>query len=660
VATKKRGKQPSSRDKSSSQLSSSSPSGRRWQLIVVGVAIALTIFAYSNAVRGKFVYDDNFQIVKNPLIQHSQYFWQAMTSDVWAFKGEREEARSNYWRPVFVALLALDYKLFGLDPTGWHFVNIIAHLLVTLLVYRMLVVLQLGPAICAAITWIFATHPAHVQSVTWISGAPDVLMSVFLLGSFLFYMRVRRRPSWFNRGAALALFAIALLSKEAAITFPAIIFLTEFTLSKGERKASKPALITAGKMCLPFLAGAVLFVLVRYLLIHVMRSLIPNAPGLATVLLTIPSMLLFYLKQIVFPFELGPHHGLRYVDSSNIAFANFLLPFVLIGSAAWAMAFLIRRNKAYSIGLIWFLMPLLPVLDARIFPPEMLVQDRYLYLPMIGLLIILAVGVSELASRFAPDKPLKIWSGKFPVTRAGLIACSIGLVLAITLAGMTRRYNPVWGDGIALYEHGVRVDPTSATAYSELGSEYQSAGRLADARAALTKALEIRPDLTSANTSMGVVARQERRYDEAERYLKRVLEVYPDNDVAREQLGLAYQEQGKLNEALALFDEGRRLMPYKADTYTVNIAVLHKLGNRDAEAQAELESLIPQLSSSTDPDVLKAWWYLGELYRQQGKASDSMIAYQQYLRATENIDSPQVRQLRQLASQALQRLKSGR
>jgi tetratricopeptide (TPR) repeat protein len=114
---------------------------------------------------------------------------------------------------------------------------------------------------------------------------------------------------------------------------------------------------------------------------------------------------------------------------------------------------------------------------------------------------------------------------------------------------------------------------------------------------------------------MGVVARQKRRYDEAERYLKRVVEIYPDNDVAREQLGLAYQEQGKLNEALALFDEGRRLMPYKADTYTVNIAVLYKLGNRDVDAQAELESLIPRLGSTIDPDVIKAWWYLGELYR---------------------------------------------
>jgi tetratricopeptide (TPR) repeat protein len=312
---------------------------------------------------------------------------------------------------------------------------------------------------------------------------------------------------------------------------------------------------------------------------------------------------------------------------------------------------LIHRNKAYSIGLIWFLLPLLLVLDARIFLPEMLVQDRYLYLPMFGLLIIIATGCFELASRFLHDN--------VRITHRTL--CSIAVAVTVGLALMTRLYNPVWGDAIALWERGVQVDPSSAMAFSQLGNEYQRTGRDDEAKVALTRALEIRPDLTTANIAMGIVANHEQRFDDAERLLKRVIDIYPDYDVAREQLAVAYQQQGKVNEAIALFVEGRRLMPYKADTYTVNIAVLYKLGNQDSDAQAELESLIPQLSSTIDPDVIKAWWYLGEIYRQQGRADDSMNAYQQYLRATENFDSPQVRQIRQLASQALQRLKpSGR
>jgi len=649
VATKKRAKQRSSRDKSSAQLSSSSPSGRRWQLIVVGVSIALTIFAYSNAVRGKFVYDDLTQIVKNPLIQHSQYFWQAMTSDVWAFRGEVGEARSNYWRPLFVAWLALNYKLFGLEPAGWHVSSILAHLLATLLVYRVLIVLALQPSVCAMVTWIFAAHPVHVQSVSWISGVPDVLLSIFLLSSFLCYLALRKQRRWFYSISSLLLFALALFSKESAITFPVIIFFTDLVSGKGER-LSKRALASAFSGAAPFFACAALFLLVRYLLIHIVRTLVPQAPGFGSVLLTVPSMLVFYLKQIVFPFPLGPNYGLRYVNSTNIGLTNFLVPVVLIAALGYGMYKLIHRNKAYSIGSIWFLLPLLLVLDARIFLPEMLVQDRYLYLPMFGLLIIIATGCFELASRFLHDN--------VRITHRTL--CSIAIAVTVGLALMTRLYNPVWGDAIALWERGVQIDPSSAMAFSQLGNEYQRTGRDDEAKVALTRALDIRPDLTTANIAMGIVANHERRFDDAERLLKRVIDIYPDYDVAREQLAVAYQQQGKVNEAIALFDEGRRVTPYKADTYTVNIAVLHKLGNRDAEAQAELESLIPQLSSSIDPDVIKAWWYLGELYRQQGRPSDAMNAYQQYLTETENIDSPQVRQLRQMASQALQRVKSGR
>ena len=647
MATKKRAKQPSSRHKSSSQLSSSS-SGRKWQLIVIGVAIALTIFAYSNAVRGKFVYDDLTQIVKNQLIQHSQYFWQAMTSDVWAFRGEVDESRSNYWRPLFVAWLALNYKLFGLDPTGWHVSSILAHLLATLLVYRVLIVLALQPSVCAMVTWVFAAHPVHVQSVSWISGVPDVLLSIFLLSSFLCYLALREQRRRFYSIASLLLFALALFSKESAITFPVIIFFTDLVSGKGERTLSKRALASAFSGAAPFFACAALFLLVRYLLIHIVRTLVPHAPGFGSVLLTVPSMLVFYLKQIVFPFQLGPNYGLRYVNSTNIGLTNFLVPVVLIAALGYGMYKLIRRNKAYSIGSIWFLLPLLLVLDARIFLPEMLVQDRYLYLPMFGLLIIIATGCFELASRFLHHN--------VRITHRTL--CSIAVAVTVGLALMTRLYNPVWGDAIALWERGVQVDPSSAMALSQLGNEYQRTGRDDEAKVALTRALEIRPDLTTANIAMGIVANHERRFDDAERLLKRVIDIYPDYDVAREQLAVAYQQQGKVNEAIALFEEGRRLMPYKADTYTVNIAVLYKLGNRDADAQAELESLIPQLSSSIDPDVIKAWWYLGELYRQQGRASDSMNAYQQYLRETENIDSPQVRQIRQMVSQALQRLKS--
>ena len=194
----------------------------------MGVAVLLTIFAYSNALSGAFVYDDKLQIVKNETIQHNQYFWKALTSDVWAFGGEHGEARSNYWRPAFVTWLTLNYRLFGLNVLGWHVLNIFAHLLVVLLCYWVLIALEVRTAASAIATWLFAAHPAHVQSVTWISGVPDVLMAGFLLGSFLFYLSLRRVPRWISWAGALVCYSAALFSKESAIVYPAIIFFSEW------------------------------------------------------------------------------------------------------------------------------------------------------------------------------------------------------------------------------------------------------------------------------------------------------------------------------------------------------------------------------------------------------------------------------------------------
>jgi protein O-mannosyl-transferase len=614
----------------------------KWHAAVVGTALLLTLAAYSNALRGSFVYDDKIQIVGNPYIQHRQYFWQAMVSDVWAFKGVQDEASSsNYWRPLFVAWLAMNYKLFGLDTTGWHALNIFAHLLVTLLGYRVLVALQLKPATSAIAAWLFATHPAHVQSVTWISGAPDVLMSAFLFGSFNFYLALRRNPHWFYWAGALLFYSAALLSKETAIVFPAIIFLSDWALSNKDKLSIKASL--AFRRALPFFGLASVFILLRYLVLHATRTFAPEAPGFGNMILTIPSILMFYVRQSVWPFGLGPIYGVRVVNADNLGLTNFFLPVLILVALGYGLYRLARQDSTTSIGLIWFLLPLIPVLDTRIFTPEMLVQDRYLYLPLFGAIILVSNGMVELVERLLRRNPQ-------------LVSCAVGLALAIALAIVARQYNPVWKDDIALWEHAVKVDPSSAMARAQLGDEYQRAGRLSEAKDTLALALELRPGLTNAHVSMGIIANRERRYDEAERYLKHVLSVYPNHDVALEQLGIAYQQQGKFNEAIALFDQGRRRMPYKRDSYTVNIAILQAMANRKAEAIEELELLIPRLNSVSNPDVLKAWWYLGELYREQRRTAQAISAYKQYLKVTEGMSDANVLRLRQLATQALESL----
>ena len=615
--------------------------GYRWHLVVGVVAAALVALAFANALAGDFVYDDRSQIVNNPLIQTAGRFWQAVASDVWGFKTNVGGNASNYYRPLFIAWLSLNYQLFGLQAVGWHALNIGAHLLATLLGYAVLVRLRFPPTVCALVTWLFAVHPTHTQSVTWISGVPDVLMTIFLFSSFLFYEGLRRKPQPMYWAGALVFYAAALLSKEPAVIFPAILLLSEWIMSR--QKGQDFNLLKALRWVLPFAVLGIAFVVARYQVLGVMRSLAPGAPGTSVALMTVPSILWFYIKQMICPWPLSLIHDLSYVTGANAGFTNLVLPLVLLVVIGWMVYLLIRRDVISAFGLIWFLLPLVPVLDPRVFVPELQVQDRYLYLPLWGGLICLyqglMIGVDHLWARHSSQR---------------FIIYALGIVLAVLLGLSTRQYNQVWRSDLSLWEHTVRTAPASSIAWSQLGNEYQRANRLAEAKNALTRAINLRPDLTAAHISMGIIANREGHYDEAERWLTPVVASFPDLDVALEQLALTYQQQGRITEALKLFEQGRQQLPLQRDRYTVNIAVLLALSGRKDQARLELESLAPRLAASTNYDVLRAWWFLGELYREQGRLEQARQAYRQYLNATNSTNDPNAQRLRQLVVQALQ------
>ena len=167
--------------------------GRGGAALVLSIALVLVVLAYANAIHGQFVYDDQRQILRNPLIQQPALLGKALTSDVWAFSGAEGKAWSNYWRPAFVAWLSLHYALFGTDPTGWHVTNIALHFLATALGFFVLRALGARPAVCAVATWLFAVSPVHVESVTWISGSPDPMAASLLFAAFLGHLAARAR-----------------------------------------------------------------------------------------------------------------------------------------------------------------------------------------------------------------------------------------------------------------------------------------------------------------------------------------------------------------------------------------------------------------------------------------------------------------------------------
>lgn len=613
--------------------------GARFTTVVLAIALVLVAISFANGIGGRFVYDDEKQIAGNALIQDSRLLGKALTSDVWAFKGDETKTWSNYWRPVFIAWLALQYRLFGTDTVPWHVLSIGLHGLATVLAYFAMKAAGARPEAAAIGTFVFAAHPAHVESVTWISGSADPMVAIFLFGAFLCHLSARRGGGilWWAGGCVL--FAGGLLCKEITIVFPAIVFLTELAAPPGQGESPAARLRTAVRGCAPYIAVAAAYFAVRIGIIGMKHLMAPGGPGLAGVVLSAPEVLVFYLRHALLPLGLGPTYPLRPVTPANVGFVNFVVPALLSAAACWGAYALARRSSAYRVGLIWFFLPLAPVFDLRSFISEDFVHDRYLYLPLFGIALIAGSFALELWERGGASPRAAVWA----------IGVPVGLVLMLS----TRSYNPVWMDGIALWERGVWSNPDTAFPHAQLGETYRGANRLAEARRELERALELNPRLTHAHVGLAAVAVQENRLDEAERHLQLVLTEYPDFTPGLEQLALVYQKQGKLAEAVTIFERARSKVPLRHATYTVNIAVLHRMLNRSDQALSDLEGIRDRLDGETAHEALRGWWFLGELYREKGERDQAVAAYRKYLSATAGRTEPEVVTLRKIVADTL-------
>src|SRR5262245_48840097 len=154
-------------------------------LLFVLVATALV---YVSCLRYEFTYDDNSQIVLNPAITSTTHITEYFTKHVW--ETVDSTAPAQYYRPVFLLWLLLNYKLFALSPAGWHATNLVVHLLATWLVFVLARRLTSDQLVATIAAFLFGVHPAHVESVAWVSGVTDPLMTVFFVGAILLYLGV--------------------------------------------------------------------------------------------------------------------------------------------------------------------------------------------------------------------------------------------------------------------------------------------------------------------------------------------------------------------------------------------------------------------------------------------------------------------------------------
>jgi len=552
----------------------SETSQERWLVVLL---CAVPAVLYLATLRFEFVYDDHSQIVSNPLVQTWKSLPLLFTTDVWRFQNPL--VVGNYWRPMFMLWLMINHSLFGFKAAGWHAASVLVHIGCTYLVYRLAVRLSRDRAMAFIAALLFALHPSHLETVAWISGATDSLMCLFLLGSLLLFISgsEAQTKKWLYFALSIVLYLTAVLTKETAIVGPAFIFF--YVLLFGERGPAWPKRIAAGLLASgPFVAASIVYLVQRHAALHGFSHPYLKMPWL-DVLITVPSVLWFYLRHLVWPVALSVVYDA--VPVVHRTWSNFwgpLLGCVLLAAAL--IGYLLRtRDRGIAFAALMLALPLLPVLYIPALESETFLHDRYLYLPSIGLAMIVATILRR----------VRWGEGQLFGVPAAQAAAAATLIVASAIA--TASQEIYWANDILLFGRAVTIAPGSAGAFNSLGTALAARGRMKEAMFAFEQVIKRNPDSWVAQYNVGLGYFLDGRYAEAEPHLEKAVELYPVAGDPAAVLAESQIRQGKYAEGEEAIRHAISVMPYKAGYRRVLAQALEGEGKPAEALTAALEEV---------------------------------------------------------------------
>jgi tetratricopeptide (TPR) repeat protein len=551
------------------------------------LAVVFVCFlAYSNSLRAGFHYDDAHHVVENPFLRDLRYVPHYFhRPDMFsALPGH------DMYRPLVLATFAWNYHWGGYDPLAWRLTAIALHafcavgVLLTFRVLRRRLTpdapesATLGGFVAALV---FSIHPVLTETVDYASARSSLLAGALTLWAYFLHAKCEgaRGPAraLFRAGSLLA-FVAALLSKEIAIVFPALLLAEALLRRRGYLEAVPPALVAAlYLLARRQLLGAAVMDFAAHEA-SVARA-DPGSGGARPILhnlFTQARVVAAYFAMVLFPRGLCVD---RYVRVSRSPFE----PGVLLGGAAilalLLAAFRLRRRRPLaSFGILWFFFALAPT--SSVIPLNVVMNEHRLYLPCVGL----ALGFAPALLRLSR-----------PVLGAA----------AVTLLALTLQRNADWSDPVRLWESAVRVSPESAGAWNSLGVQLSARGEHRSALDAFQRALALDPASWSAAFNLGTTNLRRGRetgerafFDEAERWLRASLAIQPGATRSEWYLAEVHFELGRLDEAETAF---RRLAATSPRLFEMTRYPLAHLALARGDHQAAEARYREALREGTDP-----------------------------------------------------------
>lgn len=521
--------------------------------IVFLTLILLAVLPYLNSLVNGFVYDDRQQILENPYVHSFRYLGRIFGSTVWSFQGA--QGVSNYYRPLMTFAYLLDYKFFGRLPFGFHLMNVVLHAAVVLLLFAVTQRLFHDQLVSLMASGLFALHPIHTESVSWIAAITDLELSFFFLLTFLLYVRLadterKGRSAILSYAFMVLAYALALLSKEQALVLPALVIVYEH-FYRSDRASSSPW--HKVRRYLPLCVLAVAYVGFRRFALGGFAPAVwrPNLRW-STVLLSAIALTFSYLGKLIWPAHLIAFYVFH--ESRTIHDPQVLAGITGLLVCATLFAWLWRKARRFSFALLWMGATIAPVLNPRWMPAQVF-AERYLYLPSVGFCWLLGGAVAKLWREARNEEPS---SGRALMPQA--IAAGV-VALACFYAIRTVERNRDWRSDEVLYRRTLEAQPDAQVIHTNLGFDYSEAGDWSAAEREWTLALG--PGQPSAVTlsDLGVARKRQKRYSEAEDFFHQAIRLRPKYMDPYKHLGEMYEEIGRIADADNEFRQAVSLAP---------------------------------------------------------------------------------------------------
>ncbi len=575
-------------------------SSKNWSFLIC-LTLILTTFAVFYQVHSfKFVsLDDGEYLYENPNIQSGI----TLKAIKWAFTTDY----AYMYHPLTWLSHILDWQLFGPDAGGHHFTSLVFHIANTLLLFIVLKQMthRLWPS--AFVAFLFALHPLHVESVAWLSERKDVLSTFFWLLTMWAYVRYVNRPGIVRYLLVVVFFALGLMAKPMLITLPFVLLLLDYwpldRLSPKRGKASsKYSLVYLFIEKVPLFVMALASCIVTFI-VQKKGGAISSAEGL-DLFVRLANASISYLRYIIkmiWPARLAmfyPHPG----RDVSVLYA-VISAAVLLAVTIFILRF--SKDRRYLVtGWLWYLGTLVPVIG--------LVQvgsqawaDRYSYITLTGLFIIIAWGLPELLGKW-PYRKIMLWVSSLMVLSALAVCTHIQL-----------RY---WKDSMTLCQHALEVTENNYKAHLCITGMLLEQGRIEEAIRHNTEAVRIKPGYIETHNDLGVTLYKVGRIDEAIDCYKRALEINPADAEVNANLGIALATEGNFAEAVRHYRIAAETMNTPAVHNNLGYALAH-MGKLD-EAIAHFNQAL-QINPACTPARVNLNLFLAEKQKLQNKDAEN-------------------------------------